>query len=94
LYWVTTGQLDFRFNLKTFNEKINEIGTKLPENSIFDKPTLFLRGGNSNYILDTDLPEIKNHFPNFELITIPNVGHWLHAENPQLFFEGTARFLK
>ena len=25
--------------------------------------------------------------------TIPNVGHWLHAENPKLFFEETARFL-
>ena len=60
----------------------------------FENPTLFIRGGNSKYILDTDLPEIKKHFPNFELATIPNVGHWLHAENPKQFFEETARFLK
>jgi pimeloyl-ACP methyl ester carboxylesterase len=94
LYWVEPGQLDFRFNLKVFNEKMDVIGTALPDENIFDKPTMFIRGGNSKYILDTDLPEIKKHFPNFELVTIPNVGHWLHAENPKMFFEETARFLK
>ncbi|MEC4003169.1 alpha/beta fold hydrolase [Flavobacterium sp. SUN052] len=94
LYWKEAGQLDFRFNLKVFNEKIEVIGTALPDNALFENPTLFIRGGNSKYILDADLPEIKIHFPNFELATIPNVGHWLHAENPKLFFEETARFLK
>lgn len=94
LYWKEPGQLAFRFNLDVFNRKIEEIGTTLPTNAIFEKPTLFIRGGNSNYILDTDLPEIKKHFPNLELATIPNAGHWLHAENPKLFFEETTRFLK
>lgn len=94
LYWVTPGQLGFRFNLDVFNTTIDVIGTPLPENTIFEKPTLFIRGGKSNYILDTDVPGIKKHFPNSQLVTMPNVGHWLHAENPKLFFEETARFLK
>ena len=93
LYWIELGQLAFRFNLPVFNDKIETIGESLPISNHFDKPTLFIRGGNSSYILDTDLPEIKKHFPNIELATIPNVGHWLHAENPKLFFEETARFL-
>ena len=94
LYWVEPGQLGFRFNLEVFNKEIEVIGTALPEGNTFEKPAMFIRGGNSNYILDADLPEIKKYFPNFELVTIPNVGHWLHAENPKLFFEETARFLK
>ncbi len=94
LYWKSPEQLAFRFNLEVFNKKIETIGQALPQNNHFDGPTLFIRGGNSNYILDTDFPEIKNHFPNSELETIPNVGHWLHAENPQLFFKITAHFLK
>jgi pimeloyl-ACP methyl ester carboxylesterase len=94
LYWIEPGQLAFRFNLPVFNAKIEIIGEALPEENHFNQPTLFIRGGNSKYILDTDLPEIKNHFPKFELVTIPNVGHWLHAENPKLFFEETAWFLK
>jgi pimeloyl-ACP methyl ester carboxylesterase len=93
LYWKEPGQLAFRFNLDVFNRKVEEVGKTLPENAIFEKPTLFIRGGNSNYILDADFPEIKEHFPNLELATIPNTGHWLHAENPNLFFRETALFL-
>lgn len=94
LYWVEPGQLAFRFNLQVFNTKIETIGEALPKGNHFNKPTLFIRGGNSKYILDTDLPEIKIHFPAVEIATIPNVGHWLHAENPKAFFEETARFLR
>ena len=94
LYWKEPGQLAYRFNLPVFNAKIEVIGTALPASAYIENPTLFIRGGNSNYILDSDLLEIKKHFPNFELATIPNVGHWLHAENPKTFFEETAKFLK
>ncbi|MCZ8091228.1 alpha/beta fold hydrolase [Flavobacterium sp.] len=94
LYWIEPGQLAFRFNLPVFNEKIEQIGKALPAENHFEKPALFIRGGNSKYILDSDLPEIQNHFPNFKLETIPNAGHWLHAENPKLFFEKTIKFLK
>lgn len=94
LYWIEPGQLAFRFNLPVFNAKIEVIGEALPENATFEKPTLFIRGGNSRYILETDLPKIKQHFPNFQLATIPNAGHWLHAENPKMFFEETSNFLK
>jgi pimeloyl-ACP methyl ester carboxylesterase len=94
LYWQEPGQLAFRFNLAVFNTKIDEIGKPLPENAIFTKPTLFIRGGNSNYILDEDFEKIKKHFPNSKIETIPNVGHWLHAENPKLFYEIASLFLK
>ena len=94
LYWQEPGQLAFRFNLAVFNKNINEIGKSLPENAVFNKPTLFIRGGNSNYILDEDFENIKNPFPNSKIETIPNVGHWLHAENPKLFYEISSSFLK
>lgn len=94
LYWIESGQLAFRFNLPVFNAKIETIGEALPNENHFDKPTMFIRGGNSKYILDSDVVDIQKHFPNFKLVTIPNVGHWLHAENPKQFFEETSRFLK
>ena len=94
LYWIQPDQLAFRFNLEVFNANIEVIGTALPEDSIFEKPTLFIRGGNSKYILEADLPKMEKDFPNFKLATIPGVGHWLHAENPKMFFEETAHFLK
>lgn len=94
LYWVEPGQLGFRFNLDVFNRKIENIGTALPETAIFEKPTLFLRGGNSNYLKDSDMVLIKKYFPLAEMKTIPNAGHWLHAENPKDFYAETIGFLK
>jgi pimeloyl-ACP methyl ester carboxylesterase len=94
LYWIQPGQLAFRFNLSVFNKNIERVGEELAEGHYFDKPTLFIRGGLSNYILDSDMPSIKKFFPASELVTIPKVGHWLHAENPKLFFQFTSQFLK
>jgi esterase len=94
LYWQEPGQLAFRFNLEVFNKKIEEIGKALASGLIFEKPVLFIRGGNSNYILDTDFDAIKEHFPASEITTIPNAGHWLHAENPSMFYELVSEFLK
>lgn len=94
LYWLEPGQLAFRFNLAVFNENMDVIGVPLPENLIFEKPTLFIRGGKSNYILDSDFENIKYHFPNSIIETIPNVGHWLHAENPAAFYQIVTSFLK
>lgn len=94
LFWVEPGQLGFRFNLDVFNRKIENIGAALPETAIFEKPTLFLRGGNSNYLKDSDMDLIKKHFSTAEMKTIPNAGHWLHAENPAAFYTETITFLK
>jgi pimeloyl-ACP methyl ester carboxylesterase len=93
LYWKEPGQLAFRFNLAVFSAKMEEIGVALPATSAFEKPTLFIRGGNSDYILDSDFDIIKQHFPAASIETIPNAGHWLHAENPALFHQMTISFL-
>jgi len=93
LYWQTPEQLDFRFNLPVFNREIENIGTALPLNSRFDKPTLFINGGNSKYIIEEDKVGIRHHFQQAVFETIPNVGHWLHAEKPSLFYKITSSFL-
>ena len=94
LYWVEPGQLGFRFNLNVFNNNVDAVGVALPNDASFKGATLFIRGGNSNYILDADFDSIRGFFPKANFVTIPNVGHWLHAENPKLFFEETLKFLK
>ncbi len=93
LYWKTPEQLDFRFNLKVLTTNIEEVGKALSDGFVYKKSVFFIRGGHSNYILDTDFEDIKNHFPSAIFDTIPNAGHWLHAENPALFLEKTLQFL-
>lgn len=94
LYWVEPGQLAFRVNLPVLTKEIENIGQALPQGTVFDKPTLFLRGGNSNYVKDEDFDGIRQHFPKVVFATIKNAGHWLHAEKPQEFLEATLFFFK
>ncbi|TRW21901.1 alpha/beta fold hydrolase [Flavobacterium zepuense] len=93
LYWKEPGQLDFRFNLEVFNKEIDSIGQILPEGTVFNGSTLFLRGDKSKYIKDEDLDLISKHFPDYAIKTISNSGHWVHAENPKEFLEYTLDFL-
>ncbi|PCJ97455.1 MAG: alpha/beta hydrolase [Flavobacteriaceae bacterium] len=93
LYWVEKGSLGFRMNLVVLSNKIAEIGKEITSNAIFNKPTLFLKGGKSDYILQKDTTKIKEHFPQASIETIENAGHWLHAENPSHFFEKAINFI-
>ncbi len=93
VFHADKGKYAFRFNLKTLTDSYNEmVGGNLTY-GIFDKPTLFLRGEKSDYIRDEDFGLIKKHFPLAEIKTIPNSGHWVHAENPKAFFEDVVYFL-
>ena len=93
VYPTENGKYAFRFNLKTLTDTYAEmVGGHLSE-GIFNKPTLFLRGAKSDYILDADFELIRNHFPQAQIHTIPNSGHWVHAENPSVFFEEVVSFL-
>jgi len=63
-------------------------------NSIFDEPTLFIRGANSNYIQAEDESVILSHFAKAKIETIQNAGHWVHAEQPQKLLDLVINFLK
>lgn len=94
LYWKDNGQLALRMNLEALKENVSEVGEALPSHLKFDKDTLFLRGDRSEYITLSDEDLIKRHFPKTKLITIKNAGHWLHAENPNDFFDETHNFIQ
>lgn len=93
LYWVEKGQLGLRINLPVLKDNVSEVGEALPIHATFDKDTLFLRGDKSEYIGEQDEAIIHRHFPNSEIVTIKNAGHWLHAENPEDFYEAVINFL-
>lgn len=94
VYRVTPQKLGFRFNLDAFNSDDTLIGEALPVDTVFNKPTLFLKGGKSHYITNADEELIQKHFPQAKIETVSNAGHWLHAENSEEFFEKSINFLK
>ena len=56
-------------------------------------PSLFIRGGRSDYIRDADWVELKHDFPQAELATIPHAGHWVHVDDPQGFLHAVKEFM-
>jgi esterase len=57
-------------------------------------PTCFLKGALSAYITPADEADIEALFLQAEFVTIPQAGHWLHAENPEVFYQELTRFLE
>ena len=93
LYWKEQGVLNWRFNLEIINREIKAVGEGIDNKKKFDNPTLFIRGGKSDYILNSDSVMIKSIFPEAEIKTISNAGHWLHAEAPVDFLNFVIKFL-
>lgn len=93
LFWVEKGKLGLRMNLEVLKSNVEEVGEALPVSNTFAGDTLFLRGDKSEYIALNDTALIKMQFPNSTIETIENAGHWLHAENPESFYNSVMRFL-
>ncbi|MDF2156828.1 alpha/beta fold hydrolase [Algoriphagus sp. CAU 1675] len=83
----------WKINLPVITQNIENVGEELAEGSVYPGPTLFLAGANSTYIQQKDLPDILEHFPNYELEFVQNAGHWLHAEQPHAVVQEMRRFL-
>lgn len=93
LYWVEKGQLGWRINIPVLSKEINRILELLPFDTI-ETNTLYVRGGKSNYILESDYDMIHEKFPNCEIVTIEQSGHWLHAEAPEEFYQIVIDFIQ
>jgi esterase len=91
LYWEEKGKLAWRVNFPVLEASMTEILSALPAQESFT-PTLFIRGLLSNYILDDDIPVLESYFPDSQLASIPNAGHWVHAEAPEAFLDAVLSF--
>ncbi len=90
LYW--------KLNIKVISENLHQImdgfsdiGDKLvfPES----KDVYLIKGANSPYVQEEDLQQVRRFFPSAQLTTIPDAGHWLHAEQTELFVKTVRYFI-
>lgn len=79
-------------NLDVLERELPKILNAFEPKNTFTKPTLFIRGALSNYILDDDFKEISSVFVDAEFETIENAGHWVHAEQPEQFLNTVLSF--
>ena len=93
LYRNEEGNFDWRINLPVITEKIENVGEEMQADEAFTKPTLFIRGEASNYVLDDDQEHIKALFTRAQVKTIRDAGHWVHAEQPEPFVKMLLEFV-
>ncbi len=77
------GGYRWKMNLPAIYHNYSKILAAIESDEIFDEPTLFIRGGQSEYVQDGDMATIKKRFPQSLLTTVENAGHWVHAEQPK-----------
>ncbi|MFB6247355.1 MAG: alpha/beta fold hydrolase [Salinibacter sp.] len=80
-------------NLEALRAHYDALNAAPPAEGSFEGPTLFVRGGRSDYVSEADLPGIRDHFPNARLVTIDDAGHWVHADAPDAFADAVVDFL-
>ena len=87
LYRLADNSFAWRLNLPALVANLPAIGEEITAAQPFLKPALFVRGGQSDYITAEDkLRGIPALFPNSQVVTVPDAGHWLHAEKPEEVF--------
>ena len=86
------GRYTWKMNLPVLWEHYDDILAPVA-GAPFDKPVLFIRGSRSDYIKDDDFPFIKSLFPQAEIRTVEDAGHWVHADKPAELLERLKVFL-
>lgn len=88
------GKIRWQFNLEAFQKSFRDGDiAKVKIEGIFEKPTLLVRGEKSNYVDESALGELRQHFPNLIVESIPGANHYLHVEKPNEFLDATINFL-
>ena len=83
-----------KLNLKSIEAFYPVMIDKLEFQWLINAPTLFIDGAKSPYISEADRQKIEEVFTNVSFECIADAGHWVHAEQPEAFFQATLAFLQ
>ncbi len=87
------GACEWRLNHKGIEEAYERFREAPTVEVPFDGETLFIRGGQSDYVQEAHEPAIERLFSHYRIETIEGTGHWLHAEKPKAFNQLVLDFL-
>ncbi|MFZ2898477.1 MAG: alpha/beta fold hydrolase [Saprospiraceae bacterium] len=88
------GAYHWKINLPVLYDHYQEIIGPVKSDHPYEGPVLFIRGARSHYIVDDDWSDIHDMFPHAQLATVPDAGHWVHAEAPEELLQLVRNFLK
>lgn len=77
------GGFEWKANFQLLHDSYENIKGMPSLRKDSDLDILFIKGEMSDYITADDESRIKEYFPKAQIETIPNAGHWVHAEKPK-----------
>jgi pimeloyl-ACP methyl ester carboxylesterase len=83
LYRIGKNRMAWRLNVEAIYENIEYVFEGIDSPYTYDKPVLFVKGGDSKYIQDEDRELILKYFPRAQFRTVENASHWVHADDPE-----------
>ncbi|MDF2411269.1 alpha/beta fold hydrolase [Aeromonas sp. 2HA2] len=83
----------WRFNVAALERNYANIMGWPDNQHRFEGPTLFIKGGDSDYMQPQYTDTVMAQFPAAKARVIAGTGHWLHAEKPVLFNKLVVDFL-
>jgi pimeloyl-ACP methyl ester carboxylesterase len=86
------GTFTWKINLDVIDRNIQNLVVEISADRPFKGKTLFIAGEKSDYIRPVDEEQILELFPEAEIRYLPNVGHWVHAQAPDLLYNTVMDF--
>lgn len=83
----------WRMNLDVLEQDYENILKETVSEKSYDKRVLVLKGGKSPYVTEESRSLLHKLFPQVEIESLSGAGHWLHAEEPEIFYEKVKEFL-
>lgn len=94
LYRKEDQTFGWRMNLDAIEKNYEHVAAAITADVPFKKSTLFIKGGRSSYIQPEDIfGSIERLFTLVEVETIPEAGHWVHAQAPDKVYDLVTTFL-
>lgn len=85
---------ELKMNLDAIINNYDQILEPIHGDFLYDSPSLFIRGSESDYIVPEDFDEIKEKFSGAEFAEIQGAGHWIHSDKPLELETVVREFLK
>ncbi|SMO59491.1 Pimeloyl-ACP methyl ester carboxylesterase [Saccharicrinis carchari] len=91
-------QYYWKLNVQAISDNLDKIMNGVPEFEDTEefpsqKTVVMIRGAKSPYVQDEDMQLVRKYFPSAQLADIPDAGHWLHTDQPDLFIKTLDYFL-
>jgi len=92
---TSSGLYGWRVNIDAIEAHMDDIMgfPEVDSDDAYEGPTLFLGGGQSDYITLAHQAEIDRLFPLADLDIIDDAGHWVHADQPDALVARLKTFL-